>query len=84
MVNRKSFTRCKLIKKIHRIIKINPSERQLHLTCKWSVSHEHYQAVEISDDDDCHAMLELCSSKHNIELYMKKDIVIHRELEDHG
>jgi len=41
-------------------------------------------AVGISDDDDCHAMLELCSSKHSIKLYVKKDIVIHQEPEDHG
>ena len=73
-----------MIEKIHRIIKINPSEHQLHLICKWPVSHENYQAVGISDDDDCHAMLELCSSEHNIELYVEKDIGIHRESEDHG
>jgi len=54
------------------------------LTCKWPISHENYQAVGISDDDGCHAMLELYSSEHNIELYVKKDIVIHREPEDHG
>ena len=84
MVVRKSFKRCELIEKIHRITKVNPNEHQFHLTCKWPVSQGNYQAVGVSDDDDCHARLELCSSKHNTELYVKKDIVIHREPEDHG
>ena len=84
MVVRKSFSRCELIEKIHRITKINPNEYQLHLTCKWPVSHGNYQAVRISDDDDCHAMLELCSSDHSIELYVEKDIAFHLEPEDHG
>ena len=84
MVVRKSFARCELIENIHRIIKINPSEHPLHLTCRWPESHENYQAVGISDDDDCHAMLELCSSDHNIELYVKKDNVFHPEPENHG
>ena len=56
MIVRKSFIRCELIKKIHRNTKINPSEHQLHLTCKWPVSHENYQTVGISYDDDCHAL----------------------------
>ena len=77
MVVRKSFIRCELIEKSHRITKINSSEHQLHLTCKWPVSHGNYQAVGISDDDDCHAILELCSSEHSIELYVKKDTIIH-------
>ena len=72
MIFRKSFTRCELIEKIHRIIKINLSEYQLHLTCKWPLSHENYQAVGVSNDDDCHAMLELCLSEHNLELYVEK------------
>ena len=38
--------------------------------------------MKISNDDDCHAILELCSrEKHTIELYVEKDIVIHREPE---
>jgi len=73
-----------LIEKIHRNTKINSSEHQIDLTCKWSVSHENYQAAGISDDDDCHAMLELYSPEHNIELYVKKCTMIHREPEDHG
>jgi len=84
MIVRKSFIRCEMIEKIHQITKINSSEHQLHLTCKWPVSHGNYQAVGISDDDDCHAMLELCSSEHSIELSVKKDIVIHRAPKDHG
>jgi len=73
-----------LIEKIHRITKINSSEYQLHLTCKWPVSYGNYQVAGISDDDDYHAMLELCSSDHNIELYVKKDTIFHPEPEDHG
>jgi len=81
MVVRKSFIWCELIEKVYRITKINPSEHQSHLTCKWSVSHGNYQPVGISDDDDYHAILELCSAEYNIELYVKKDIMIHRKSE---
>ena len=59
MIARKLFTMCELIEKIHRITKINPSEHQIHLKCKWSISHANYQAVGISNDDDSHAILEL-------------------------
>ena len=83
MIVRKSIIRCELIEKIHRITKINPNEHQIHLTCKWPVSHGSYQAVGISDDENCLVILELCSSEYNIELYGKKDIMIHREPEDH-
>ena len=47
-------------------------------------THGNHQAVGISDDDDCQAMLELCSSEHSIKLYIEKDTVIHRESEDYG
>ena len=73
-----------LVEKIYRITKINSSGHQIHLICKCPVSYGNYQAVGISDDDDCHAMLELCSSEHNIELYVKKDNVFHPEPENHG
>ena len=67
-----------MIEKVGRITKINPNEYQFHLTCKWSIAHEKYQAVGISDDDDYHAMLELCAhEEHTIKLYMEKDTVIH-------
>ena len=70
MIVRKSFIRYELIEKIHRITKINPSEYKAHLACKWPVSHGNCQAVWISDDDDYHAILELYSSEHSIELYI--------------
>ena len=72
-----------MLEKVHRITKINPNEHQLYLTCKWPVSQRNYQAVGMLDDDDCHAILELCSSEHSIKLYVEKDIVIYRAPEDH-
>ena len=75
---------CELIEKVHQITIINPGKHQIHLVCKWPVSHENYQAVGISDDDGCHAMFELFSAEHNIELYVKKDNVIHRKPQGHG
>ena len=41
--------------------------------------------MRISDDDDCRAILELYArEEHTIELYVEKDILIHREPEGHG
>jgi len=52
------------------------------LTRKWPIAHGKYQAMRLSDDDDCRAMLELCArDEHTIESYVEKDIVIHRESE---
>ena len=39
----------------------------------------------ILNDDDCSAMLELCTrEEHTIELYVEKEILIRREPEGHG
>jgi len=49
---RKSITRRELMKKIHRIIKINPKEYQISLTCNWPIAQGRFTTVSISDDDD--------------------------------
>ena len=70
MLVRNSTTRRELVEKIHHILKINPNNYQIHLTCKLPVAHEHYQVVKISDDKDIRVMLELYPFVNFIELYI--------------
>jgi len=84
MVVGKSITRHELIEKAHRITKTNPNEHQCHLTCKWPIAHEKYQAVGKSVIIIIVLCLNCKREEHTIELYVEKDIVIHREPEVHG
>ena len=52
VIIKKSIIRRELVEKVHQVTKINPNEHQIHLTCKWPVAYEYYQAVGISYDDD--------------------------------
>ena len=77
MIN-KSITLRELVEKIHRIIKINSNEHQIHLTCNWPLAQERFRVVSIADDDYTSAIIELHPFVNSVEIYVEKEDVSHR------
>ena len=68
-----------LVEKTHQIIKINPNDYKIHLTCKWPTSYD-YSPVEITNDEDICIMLELYPQIKTVELYVENIPFIYFEI----